>query len=557
VTVAVPACVAASADGRSVVSVRGSRALVFDAASLAVIADGVIAAEATAAALLPTRLAMLAPGRLVVHDLPDLATATTVAVPPRTRLIGTLGDRVVLMADGVALVARVGATGVALEALERPGPVEDVVPLDDDRLLVFERGALTVVAVPSQRVLARLTARVPAAPRLCGAAADRRMIWIGRVGDGDLLLLRLSDGRTFTYRPVAAVDAIYGHGASPWLVVQTARGLERVHVQTLAGHPMAAEVERGACVAGGAEAALCWIDRQGRPRRTPLDGDAVIGGAGLRLTMNGERVRAARPEPDAAEGAATAAAATAPAPTAVVRVGRPRGSASAMWRVELADWARALLADPDAERPPLDLAASPLAALAQRAGLDDEGQHALALLYGAWLVGGRRPALATLARLAAWAEIAGDGALPGAGLVQIVGGRASLRAAVARYLDGGAPGRVALIGAGAADPAVRGRLRAHCDPELPLAVAARQVADRLGLAAVTDEARAGGRRGLAIALDEAWLRQRPLIVLPSGGLDLDALAAAPLRADHALVVVWPDSVVPDALASWAALTMAS
>jgi archaellum component FlaG (FlaF/FlaG flagellin family) len=93
VTVAVPACVAASADGRSVVSVRGSRALVFDAASLAVIADGVIAAEATAAALLPTRLAMLAPGRLVVHDLPDLATATTVAVPPRTRLIGTLGDR--------------------------------------------------------------------------------------------------------------------------------------------------------------------------------------------------------------------------------------------------------------------------------------------------------------------------------------------------------------------------------------------------------------------------------------------------------------------------------
>ena len=104
---------------------------------------------------------MLAPGRLVVHDLPDLATATTVAVPPRTRLIGTLGDRVVLMADGVALVARVGATGVALEALERPGPVEDVVPLDDDRLLVFERGALTVVAVPSQRVLARLTARLP------------------------------------------------------------------------------------------------------------------------------------------------------------------------------------------------------------------------------------------------------------------------------------------------------------------------------------------------------------------------------------------------------------
>ena len=81
------------------------------------------------------------------------------------------------------------------------------------------------------------------------------------------MLLRLSDGRTFTYRPVAAVDAIYGHGASPWLVVQTARGLERVHVQTLAGHPMAAEVERGACVAGGAEAALCWIDRQGRPRR--------------------------------------------------------------------------------------------------------------------------------------------------------------------------------------------------------------------------------------------------------------------------------------------------
>ncbi len=546
-TAGAAACVAASADGRTVVSVRGGRALVVDAASLAVIADGAIAAEATAAALLPTRLAMLAPGRLVIHDLPDLVAATTIAVPPRTRLIGTLGDRVVMQADGIALVARVGATGVALEALERPGPVDDVVPLDDDRLLVFERGATTVIGVPSQRVLARLAARVPAAPRLCGAAADRRMIWLARVGDGDLLLLRLSDGRTFTYRPAAAIDAIYGHAASPWLVVATAHGLERVHALTLAGHPMAAEVERGACVAGGAEAALCWIDRQGRPRRTPLDGDAVIGGGGLRLTMNGERLRPARGEPEPGD-----AAPPPPTPT-LARVGRPRASGAALWRVELADWARAVLADPTAELAPPELAGSPLAALAQRAGLDDDGQHALALLYGAWLVGGRRPSLATLGRLAAWAEIGGAGALPAAGLVQIVGGRASLRGAVARFLDGGAPARVALIGAGVADAGVRGRRRVHCDPDLPLAVAARQVADRLGAAAVTDEARAGGRRGLTTALDEAWLRQRPLIVLPSGGFDLDLLAAAPVRADHALVVVWPDTIVPDALASWAAL----
>ena len=63
----------------------------------------------------------------------------------------------------------------------------------------------------------------------------------------------------------------------------------------------------------------------------------------------------------------------------------------------------------------------------------------------------------------------------------------------------------------------------------------------------------GHNHGLTTALDEAWLRQRPLIVLPSGGFDLDLLAAAPVRADHALVVVWPDTIVPDALASWAAL----
>ena len=52
---------------------------------------------------------------------------------------------------------------------------------------------------------------------------------------------------------------------------------------------------------------------------------------------------------------------------------------------------------------------------------------------------------------------------------------------------------------------------------------------------------------LADAIDEAWLRGLPVVAVPGADLDAQRLAAAPLRADHALVIVWPDEAAPVAL----------
>lgn len=565
------AIVAAAADGRALVSLRGGRATVFDAVTLEVTATGAVAEDAAAAALFGAHLVIAHGDRLSVLELPGLTEVSTTTVPGLGALGGVAGERLILPLDGAVALARIGSDGIALEQLAVAGAIEDALALDGERALVFAGGALQIVSVVSHRTLTRVSARVPAAPRLCGVAATHRMVWVARVDDSELTLLRLSDGRTFGYRAAAPITGALGHPLSPWLVVVTRHGLERVHVQTLAGHPMTADLERGACVVGGEHPALCWFDRQGRLRRTPLDGDAVIGPAGFRLAMAANAVASAQPvrEPAPAPTTPTATAiaaaiaphdddgAAAPAPVPLQRVGR-RGRGSALWRVELADWARGVLAPaaalpPDTALPPLT--DTPLLALATRLALGDDGVRALALLYGAWLTGAPRPALAALARAVEWDEAGGAGTLPAAGLTTVVGGRVALRTAVARFLDGAAPTRVLLAGAGTPASPPRGPHWVATDPALSLDAAARAVAAALGAAAITDEARAGGRRGLAIALDEAWLRQRPLIALPSGGFDVDALAATAVRPDHALIVVWPDREPPPALASWTTLAL--
>jgi hypothetical protein len=78
---------------------------------------------------------------------------------------------------------------------------------------------------------------------------------------------------------------------------------------------------------------------------------------------------------------------------------------------------------------------------------------------------------------------------------------------------------------------------------------AQGLAEHLGAAAILDELHARGRVELAVALDEAWLRRLPVVAIPGHELDAETLAAAPLRADHALVIVWPDPVIPSVLES--------
>lgn len=196
---------------------------------------------------------------------------------------------------------------------------------------------------------------------------------------------------------------------------------------------------------------------------------------------------------------------------------------------------------------------TPVDALARRLQLPTPGYRALALLYGAWLIGGRRPSLDRVGRTIAWEELAADGILPRAQLTTIAGGRIALRAAVARFLDEAAPIKIEQVGTEPRTGLPIGRRRAHVSSLVAPRTSAHALAAQLGAAAIADEARTGGTRGLIAALDEAWLRRLPLIAIPSGGLDVETLAAAPLRRDHTLVVLWPDRDAPPAIEDWATL----
>jgi hypothetical protein len=538
---------AASPDGRTVVCAVAGRVTIVDGATLAVRTVGTIAADAVSIAFVGTQLAVLRPDELTVIDLPSFENAATVTVPGATTIAGVAGERMVLPIDGAVVIARTTGTTIEREQLERPEPVDTVLALDHDRLLLLAKHLTIIVSATSQRLLSRLSAPMPAAPRLAGVAAGRRFVWLAQVGVADLTFLRLSDGRTFGYRAAETVEQVIGHAESPWIVIATRAGLERVHIMTLAGHPMSAAIGNGACVGHDRESVLYWIDRADHLRRTTLDGDAVTGGPGIRIAITGS-----------AEVAPAAGANHRPG-AAIRRVGRtvpnPRRTSGSMWRVELADWTRAVLDDPEQVSAMPNLDDTAIATVGERLALSPPSRTAVALLYGAWLVGGPRLSLDHVNRIVAWDDTAGDGALSRARLTLVVRGRIALRSAVARFLDGAPPDRIAVFGAAVNHDAPRGRVRVHTDPDEPMTTSARTIAARLGAAAITDEARAGGRRGLTIALDEAWLRNLPLIVLASGGLDLDALAAAPVRSDHALVVVWPDREPPPALADWATMPM--
>ncbi|HVV86285.1 MAG TPA: hypothetical protein VHE35_24685, partial [Kofleriaceae bacterium] len=215
------------------------------------------------------------------------------------------------------------------------------------------------------------------------------------------------------------------------------------------------------------------------------------------------------------------------------------------WRMQCAAWARHLLAGKDQLEP--SFAGTPLALLARRAHLDPDGARALALLYGAWLLGRPARPLARLARAVTWDELAGRGSLPDAGLHTVRSGKAAIRPTVARFLDGARARRMTVHGLRPRTNLPLGRQLVRCLTDVPLHTAAQAIAEHLGAAAIIDERGARGRRQLAIAIDEAWLRSVPAVVIPGADLDASTIGAARLRRDHTLVVLWPDSVVPMAL----------
>ena len=509
----------------------------------------------------PAMVVVLAADELHTFELPAMTPAARKPVPAGAAIAAIVDSRVVLTVPGspVITIARCLGKAIELGTFDAAAPPQHVAALEEGQALVITPARNEVLDLASRKIAARLNLPLPAAPRVVGTTAQLRYLYAFRPGRDDLTVVRLSDGRAFGALLGAPIRGVLASVTAPWVAVATAAGARRVHVQTLAVHPIEADLDRGACVLGGADPALLWVDAGWRLHRTGLTGQAVAPSPGgpVKFAVEPLAVRAARPTtpapvpppapaPAPAPASAPAPAAVAapgPAPAPIVRVGQPR--VSLPWRLAIADWARAVLAGQDLPEPAFDR--TPLGELARRAALSADGARALSLLYGAWVAGDPAQPLATVARTIEWDEVGGRGSLPHAALTQVDDGRVRLRPAVARFLDGAAPLRFAAHGARPRPDVAPGRQLLRAPPDIPLLACALGLAERMGAAAVVDEKHARSALDFGHALDEAWLRGLPVIALAGPDLDAVTLAAAPLRGDHALVIAWPETFVPAAL----------
>ncbi|MSP61314.1 MAG: hypothetical protein EXR72_13410 [Myxococcales bacterium] len=155
------------------------------------------------------------------------------------------------------------------------------------------------------------------------------------------------------------------------------------------------------------------------------------------------------------------------------------------WRGALVQWARTALAT-NGEAPPPPLDETAIAQLADRFALEPVAVRALALLYGAWLLGEGREGLAA-SRVAAaigddvdWPEALGVGQLARLGIARARRGRLVLRRVAGRFLDG-APVRVPIAKTAApSEHAPFATSLVPIEPGEPLTDLAARLAERLG-----------------------------------------------------------------------------
>ena len=593
---------------------------------------------------------------LVAYEVPALTERARGGIPAGAAVHAVIGDRLALGAgDTTVTVARLNGPRIDLSTFATPMPPQHVLALEENQLLVISSARNEVVDAISKRVSARLHLALPPPPRHAGTTHGLRYLWTFRSGRPELIIVRLSDGRPFQQVLDAPIRAVHASASGPWIVAITDAGARRVHVQTLAAHPLpAVDGAIAICVVGGNDPTVYWIDAGLRVQSTSLAGQAVpptppdasrpaflldmapMGTPGGVATVSrpapepeppppappppappppapapqaeAEAEAAPTPEPvpppeppaapppaspppdpfatwhsepsrtpedgfqpvprpspppppapaPPAPAPAPAPPPPAPRPPAAARPPAPRPpppkkAPTPSWRVGLAEWTQRMIAGSEIDPPPVG---EEVTELALRARLSGDGARTLALLYGAWILGEPEVPLYLLARHLAWDELAGAGTLPRAQLTSVHDGKLRLRPVVARYLDGAAATLLDVHG----DPAkVRpdvapGRQVAPVSVDLPPHASARDLAEQMGAAAIVDEARTRGAAELGIALDEAWLRKLPLLAIPGSDLDAATLAGAPLRADHAFVIVWPDSVVPAVLEALPQLT---
>ncbi|HUJ57268.1 MAG TPA: hypothetical protein VLX92_02200, partial [Kofleriaceae bacterium] len=374
-----------------------------------------------------------APGatRVALYQPPLAEPVARLELDLAARLGAITGPRLALIADDRQHVVLVRAAGAALahHTIDAGAPIELVVGLERNQLLLAVARELKVYDAVSGRPLLRLGLQLPPMPRTMGSAAGHAWAIRGGgqrsgpdrfAGADDVFVYRLSDGRPFRHVVGEPIEAIISHPASPILVVVTARRLIRLHCfahsLTLIDAPAWRPGDALAQLVVGDDISLLGLAEDAtEPWRL------AIGGAGAPLQPT-----AAEPsEPAAMVTAAdrfrqmragSGEAATAAAPSAPVRAPAP-------WRDPLASYGNELARGVDAE-PPQVGAEHELGELAQRLALSAAARRALVALYALHLIGAPGLAIARLARaLGDWTEPLGQGELAALAMISRVRGR--------------------------------------------------------------------------------------------------------------------------------------
>lgn len=401
--------------------------------------------------------------RLALYALPRLALISQIELPHATRLLATSQHYALLSRDGELLIAACTAEGLATAPTRTPTTVERAVGLDNARFLAWgKKGPAEVWDASTRLVTARVGLELP--PDTCdaGATGKHRSVWIATAG-GDLIVSRLSDGKTTVAPLPKSPQRIASHPASAWLVLDFDGEPHAVNtvLRTWQALPIARDRPRTLAPSIGSHAYVI-VDDGDTIARYEVGVDAVDPKV-VRIPVGG-------PLPDGEEVT-------------------PSAPAQPITRV----------ASVHVEVEPKDKVAPAVEALAARAQLDTAARRVLAVLYADWQaghgdVGMAASKLVEVVGPTAWDEALGKAQLGKLGLIRTQIGRCLLVRTVGAFLDGAAPKLVRRVdGTGGVAP---GRYRTQQPHD--------EIARVAGTIAICEHPTGDARL-------EAWLRGWPLV----------------------------------------------
>ncbi len=378
---------------------------------------------------------------VVLHEPPTLQPVARLELDVPTRLAAVTGARLALRAPDSrhAAIVRVATRALAHQAIDLGAQFEFVVGLDRDQLLFGLAKELKVWDAVSARPLVKLQLPLPPPPRTVGVAAGH--VWATRPNSEEVFVYRLSDGRPFQHRAGAPVERVISHPASPILVLETTRGLVRLHclAHTVSAldrapwHATKPPMPLAQLAITPDDVSLLGLSEDSiQPWRVPIGAAAT--------TARSEP--AALPSPPPREAPKPAAA---PAPTFAEP--KPAPARAVDWRDALSLFGEQLGSGSTRAVTPKLADDAPIALLATHLGLGDRARRAMLAFYALYLVGEPPMAISRLAHaLGDWSEPLGQGDLGALAMLRRKHGRVTLRAAVTDLLDGAAPRAVRLVG---------------------------------------------------------------------------------------------------------------